>query len=429
MSKQKNKQRGITLIALIVTIIVLIILAGVSISMVVGDNGIITQAQKAKQETEIKSDEEKIRLAINVVQIKNNGNSKIKKDDLEIALSENGTKAIVVDNEDGTRNIIFLDSKKIYKLNSDGSIEDTNSNFDGIYVAPETQDEVRNEGIIGIGTDGNPVDMDLWEWMLLEDGTYCLNSINNLDETWVTGYKGEVVEGKIEGSIPTYISNDEGKNWKEVSELFMTFYNLENLTNMPKLPNTLKKGKYTFFNCKQLKNIENLPANIKSLEGFFYGCESLSKFPTIPNGVEDLTSTFFNCKSLISSPIIPESVKIMHATFAGCSKLTVAPNIPQHVENMAYTFSYCTALETAPKVIPESVTNLNRTFQYCSNLNGIININANVKGNIIQTERDYENIFYNAVTNEGCKVQLTGTCSILQNIINASNNPNISLLV
>ena len=429
MSKQKNKQRGITLIALIVTIIVLIILAGVSISMVVGDNGIITQAQKAKQETEIKSDEEKIRLAINVVQIKNNGNSKIKKDDLEIALSENGTKAIVVDNEDGTRNIIFLDSKKIYKLNSDGSIEDTNSNFDSIYVAPETQDEVRNEGIIGIGTDGNPVDMDLWEWMLLEDGTYCLNSINNLDETWVTGYKGEVVEGKIEGSIPTYISNDEGKNWKEVSELFMTFYNLENLTNMPKLPNTLKKGKYTFFNCKQLKNIENLPANIKSLEGFFYGCESLSKFPTIPNGVEDLTSTFFNCKSLISSPIIPESVKIMHATFAGCSKLTVAPNIPQHVENMAYTFSYCTALETAPKVIPESVTNLNRTFQYCSNLNGIININANVKGNIIQTERDYENIFYNAVTNEGCKVQLTGTCSILQNIINASNNPNISLLV
>ena len=227
MSKQKNKQRGITLIALIVTIIVLIILAGVSISMVVGDNGIITQAQKAKQETEIKSDEEKIRLAINVVQIKNNGNSKIKKDDLEIALSENGTKAIVVDNEDGTRNIIFSDSKKIYKLNSDGSIEDTNSNFDSIYVAPETQDEVRNEGIIGIGTDGNPVDMDLWEWMLLEDGTYCLNSINNLDETWVTGYKGEVVEGKIEGSIPTYISNDEGKNWKEVSELFKMIFEEE----------------------------------------------------------------------------------------------------------------------------------------------------------------------------------------------------------
>ena len=53
MYKQKNKQEGITLIALIVTIIVLIVLAGVSISMVVGDNGIITQAQRAKEETDL----------------------------------------------------------------------------------------------------------------------------------------------------------------------------------------------------------------------------------------------------------------------------------------------------------------------------------------------------------------------------------------
>ncbi len=52
MYKQKNKEAGITLIALVVTIIVLIILAGVSITMLVGENGIITQAQRAAQETE-----------------------------------------------------------------------------------------------------------------------------------------------------------------------------------------------------------------------------------------------------------------------------------------------------------------------------------------------------------------------------------------
>ncbi len=46
---QKNK--GITLIALVVTIVVLLILAGVSISMLAGDNGIIEQAKKAKIET------------------------------------------------------------------------------------------------------------------------------------------------------------------------------------------------------------------------------------------------------------------------------------------------------------------------------------------------------------------------------------------
>ena len=51
MQKQKNKERGITLIALVVTIIVLIILAGVSINMLVGENGIINMAQRAKEGT------------------------------------------------------------------------------------------------------------------------------------------------------------------------------------------------------------------------------------------------------------------------------------------------------------------------------------------------------------------------------------------
>ena len=47
----KNNKKGITLIALIVTIIVLLILASVSIAMLVGDNGIINQAKKASEET------------------------------------------------------------------------------------------------------------------------------------------------------------------------------------------------------------------------------------------------------------------------------------------------------------------------------------------------------------------------------------------
>ena len=52
LKKYKSSAKGITLIALVITIIVLLILAGVSISMLTGDNGIITQAQKAKEKTE-----------------------------------------------------------------------------------------------------------------------------------------------------------------------------------------------------------------------------------------------------------------------------------------------------------------------------------------------------------------------------------------
>lgn len=47
----RRKNQGITLIALIITVIVLIILAGVTINMVVGDNGIISKSKYAKEET------------------------------------------------------------------------------------------------------------------------------------------------------------------------------------------------------------------------------------------------------------------------------------------------------------------------------------------------------------------------------------------
>ena len=56
MKKHKKrflgKEKGITLIALVITIIVLLILAGVSIAMLTGENGILTQAQNAKNKTE-----------------------------------------------------------------------------------------------------------------------------------------------------------------------------------------------------------------------------------------------------------------------------------------------------------------------------------------------------------------------------------------
>ncbi len=47
-----RKNKGITLISIVITIIVLLILAGVSIAMLTGENGLLTQAQRAKEETE-----------------------------------------------------------------------------------------------------------------------------------------------------------------------------------------------------------------------------------------------------------------------------------------------------------------------------------------------------------------------------------------
>ena len=56
------EENGITLIALIVTIVILLILAGISIAMLTGDNGILTQAQNAKNKTEEAERNEKLDL-------------------------------------------------------------------------------------------------------------------------------------------------------------------------------------------------------------------------------------------------------------------------------------------------------------------------------------------------------------------------------
>ena len=58
-----KNQTGITLIALVVTIIILLILVGVSIAMLTGNNGILTQAKLAKENTELAKEDEENKLA------------------------------------------------------------------------------------------------------------------------------------------------------------------------------------------------------------------------------------------------------------------------------------------------------------------------------------------------------------------------------
>ena len=63
LNKKLKLQKGITLIALVVTIIVLLILAGVSVSMITGENGILKKATEASEKTKIATEEEQRGLA------------------------------------------------------------------------------------------------------------------------------------------------------------------------------------------------------------------------------------------------------------------------------------------------------------------------------------------------------------------------------
>ena len=57
-----KKNKGITLIALVVTIIALLVLAGISIAMLTGQNGILNRAVEAKEKTELAQEDENEKL-------------------------------------------------------------------------------------------------------------------------------------------------------------------------------------------------------------------------------------------------------------------------------------------------------------------------------------------------------------------------------
>ena len=64
MSKENLKNKGITLIALIITIIVMLILTGVTLSITLGDNGLVNKAKEATTQTQVAMDRELLLSAV-----------------------------------------------------------------------------------------------------------------------------------------------------------------------------------------------------------------------------------------------------------------------------------------------------------------------------------------------------------------------------
>ena len=134
-----KSRNGITLVALVVTIIVLIILAGISISLVLGDNGIITKAKDAKTKTGVASAKEQIQLQI-LGSFDNGAN-------LNLTQLKNNLQSIGATVEGDNFPITATLNKLSYTINVDGSIGERewtiawvykNSNWSNPYFKDET---------------------------------------------------------------------------------------------------------------------------------------------------------------------------------------------------------------------------------------------------------------------------------------------------
>ena len=117
VQKMKMQERGITLIALIITIIVLLILASITISALTGDNGILSNARRAKEDTEVASEKEQVKLAYMGALTEKLGDEVVASD-VDTQLKQQGSKA----EASGNINVHFTESDRWYKIASDGTV-------------------------------------------------------------------------------------------------------------------------------------------------------------------------------------------------------------------------------------------------------------------------------------------------------------------
>ena len=142
-----HEESAITLLVLVITIVILLILAGITISAITGDNGIIRNVGQAKEETEIANEKEIVEKAT-VQAMGNNKYGNIEEDELQSELDkeigEGKTEATDIGEE---FEVVFIDSNRYYTVDKDGNVG-------------EAQDIIKdkNPGDITVGKDGETLD-------------------------------------------------------------------------------------------------------------------------------------------------------------------------------------------------------------------------------------------------------------------------------
>ena len=118
-----GRELGITLIALVITIIVLLILASITIGALNGDNGILQNAGKAKEDTEISEEKEILETAV-VQAMGNNNRGNLEEDELKKELDNQIGKEGVIDvsNVGGEFEVLFVDSQRCYIVDKNGNV-------------------------------------------------------------------------------------------------------------------------------------------------------------------------------------------------------------------------------------------------------------------------------------------------------------------
>ena len=412
--------KGITLIALVITIIVLLILAGVSIAMLTGQNGILSQAEKTKIETRAGQVQEEVSLWKTEKQMGEYGPENIKTE-TELLESFKERELVYPEEIDEANKIIKIGSKEIsyaienFDLDTDVSLED-DAGREALIIETTPLGPLTEEDMLGkyysilpilpykfsYDKDGIP---DTSNEILVEvdcnidwgDGNIehiTTESINN-DERALMHFYDEpgTYEVKVTGTCPSIVCSEISaafnikiKQWGTVgiesiaaiglpeipAPTKSSFKNLEFVLfddlKSSTLPEYLfancynmKNFSYTFSNCTNLQEIpDNIFTNCINAENFIF---TFGESNNINKIGEDLFEQCYNAKNFIG-------------TF-GNSKITEIPEglfrNNKKAENFESTF-HGTPITDIPTNLFKNNTQVKsfiRTFLFCSKLKNI----------------------------------------------------------
>ena len=308
--------KGITLISLVITIIVLLILAGVTITMLTGDNGLINKAIEGKIRAEVSEIIESAKI------------------------------------EEAKDSDFVIEGKYAEKLLYDGE-------GDFLYN-PENVTNVEKEVFESMNI-----------YSLLDLYVYGTYTNNGKTEAMVKGFSDKGLEklnmGMTKFSIPAKTSDG-----LEVTKIYdSAFIDCDKIEEMS-FPDTLQIiDTKSFSNCSNLKYLDLSNTKVKSIgRTAFNKCTNITEVKA-PESLQSVDYYAFEyCSNLVTVYGLNNITYLGSSAFGNCSKLENI-SLGKITKIYPYCFTYCTNLKNIE--IPETVTYISEgAFKYCASLEKVI---------------------------------------------------------
>ena len=325
-----KKNKGITLIALVITIVVLLILAGVSISMLTGENSTISQAKKAKLATELSSYKEQVELFKIEQMSKNN-----------VFLAESLTA--------GKTNLFYNTQTEEDK--GKGTIRDIIKDISDTYF--EKMEIIKGELLINtkdneeiklaqsLGIQVNPYD--IVDGVLLSSG----NNLALMDESGtltIPGNVEEIGEGAFaKEGLKTIIIPGTVK--KIAKNAFAYNTTLEKVIIQDGVEEI---GDKAFCQCKNLQEIM-LPESITKIGNVCFQADTMLESIKLPNNITILEDNVLSECSNLKSIELPEKLeRLDYAALRGTAITTLKfpPNL-KAIEDQALAIDTLQNIDTS----------------------------------------------------------------------------------